>query len=263
MNLLKQTLLILTYATVIISCEAQEEGQSSEENEVKELKLNVLKEIPRKHVGFTQGLFILDGKLYESTGLYGKSKIRRIDLNTLELELSKDLPKQFFAEGLTPLSNGRMAQITWRAKTGIVYDREGINVEKVFKYDTEGWGLASKEDQIVMSDGSDTLQFLDPETLKVINKVNVTMDGKKVKDINELEWVGDAIYANVWMKDEIIKIDPSTGKVIATINCKGIYPDRPRDPNAVLNGIAYDHDENVFYITGKLWKNLYKVEFVE
>jgi len=262
---LKIFLTTLLSCAAFISCEAQESTKTEEmkEPKVKQLRLEVLKEIPRKHIGFTQGLFILDGKLYESTGLYGKSKIRRIDLKTQRLEAGKDLPKEIFAEGLAPLPNGKMAQLSWRSKVGLIYDRKSLNVEKAFKYNTEGWGLATKDEQVVMSDGSDVLQFLHPTSLKVINKIKVTKEGKSVKDINELEWVGHFIYANVWMKDEIIKIDPETGKVIASIDCSKIYPNRPKDPDAVLNGIAYDDDEEVFYITGKLWKNLYKVKFVE
>jgi len=235
--------------------------QSCLGGEVEKLKPVVIEEIPRKHIGFTQGFFILDGKLYESTGLYGKSKIRRIDLKTQELEISKDLPKHIFAEGLTPIGDGQMIQLSWQAKTGIVYDRDKLNISKVFKYETEGWGITSKGKEIVMSDGSNLLYFLDPETYQVSKKVPVTRDGNALEDLNELEWVGDFIYANVWMTDEIVKIAPKTGHVIATIDCSALLPDRPRNEDAVLNGIAYNFDEKVFYLTGKLWPMIYKVRF--
>jgi len=228
---------------------------------VESLTVKVLEEIPRKHIGFTQGFFILDGKLYESTGLYGKSKIRRINLKTQELEISKDLPKHIFAEGLTPIGDNQMIQLTWQAKKGIIYDREKLNITKVFSYETEGWGITSHGDQIVMSDGSSQLRFLDPETLQVTKTITVTKAGKEIEHLNELEWVDGYIYANIWMRDEIIKIDPETGKVIASIDCSALLPERPLNKDAVLNGIAYDQEEKAFYITGKLWPVIYKVEF--
>ena len=231
--------------------------------EVKTMIPEVIKEIPRKHKGFTQGLFILEGKLYESTGLYGKSKVRRIDLATQKLELSKDLPANIFAEDLTPLADGRMVQITWQAKTGIVYDREHINISSIFQYETEGWGIASAGEQLVMSDGSDKLTFLDSKSFEVLRVQSVTKNGKPVEKLNELEWVGDHLYANVWMSDKIVKIAPKTGKVVASIDCSALLPQRPRNQDAVLNGIAYDSQTQSFYLTGKLWPAFFQVRFVE
>ncbi len=228
---------------------------------VESLRIKVLEEIPRKHIGFTQGFFILGGKIYESTGLYGKSKIRRIDLKTQELEISKDLPAHIFAEGLTPIGENQMIQLSWQAKKGIIYDREKLNITKVFSYETEGWGITSQGDQIVMSDGSAQLRFLDPEDFRVTKTITVTKAGKEIEHLNELEWVEGYIYANIWMQDEIIKIDPSTGQVIASIDCSALLPNRPLNKDAVLNGIAYDHTEKVFYLTGKLWPVIYQVEF--
>jgi len=233
--------------------------------EVESLQVEVLERHERKHVGFTQGLFILNGKLYESTGLYGESQIRRMDLRTEEMELSKQLPDHIFAEGLAPVGEGQMVQLTWKAKTGIVYDREELNIVKVFKYDTEGWGIASNGaagEQIVMSDGTATLRFLQPGSYEVTHHITVTRDGQPVDKLNELEWVDGYLYANVWMSNEILKIAPASGKVVATIDCTALRPAGLRNPDAVLNGIAYDPSEQVFYITGKLWPVWYKVRFV-
>ncbi len=229
--------------------------------EVELLSCEVIREIPRKHHGFTQGLFILDGKLYESCGLYGQSLIRRIDLAGQSLELSKSLPDHIFAEGLTPIGDQQMVQITWQEKTAIVYDREHINVQKVFKYETEGWGIAHSGDQLVMSDGSSTLTFRSPQTFQPLKRVQVTLNGSPVKKLNELEWVNGYIYANVWHEDYIVKIQPESGKVVAIIDCSQLLRKPLSDSEAVLNGIAYDASSNTFYLTGKLWPSLFQVRF--
>lgn len=227
--------------------------------EVKALKMEVIKEIERSKRGFTQGFFILDGKLYESTGGYGSSLVRRFDLASQEVEVSKALPENLFAEGLTPFREDQMIQLTWKKGLGIIYDREEINVVKTFRYDTEGWGITAQGDQVVMSDGSAHLFFLDPESLKVSKKVMVTKDGIAVKHLNELEWVGEYIYANVWLTDEIVKINPKTGEVVGSLDCKHLFKGKPNDRDAVLNGIAYDAEEGVFYLTGKKWSKMFKV----
>lgn len=230
--------------------------------EVKELKYEVLEEITRSKKGFTQGFFILEGKLYESTGGYGSSLIRRFDLKTQEVEVSKALPPDIFAEGLTPYGENEMIQLTWKKGLGIIYDREQVNIIKTFRYKTEGWGITSKGREIVMSDGSSTLYFLDPESLEVSQQRKVTANGAEVKQINELEWVGDFIYANVWLSDDILKINPETGKVVGKFNMKNLFPGRPKNQEAVLNGIAYDKEEDVFYLTGKTWGKMFKVKFL-
>ena len=230
--------------------------------EVPVLKYEVLQEVERSKKGYTQGFYIDEGILYESTGGYGSSQIRSFDLKTQKVIESKPLPKHLFAEGLTPYGDDAMIQLTWKAGLGIVYDKESINVRKVFRYKTEGWGITTKGKQIVMSDGSDTLTFLDPETLAPEHQIKVTMDGEPVHRLNELEWVDESIWANVWMTDEIVQISPKTGEVLAKVDCSNLLKGRrPRNRNAVLNGIAYDAREKVFWLTGKMWPTLYKVKF--
>lgn len=231
--------------------------------EVKSLKVEVIEEIERSKRGFTQGFFILEGKLYESTGGYGSSLVRRFDLDSQEEEVSKALPENLFGEGLTSFKEDQMIQLTWKKGLGIIYDREEINVVKTFRYETEGWGITSRGDEVVMSDGSAYLFFLDPESLTVSKEVKVTKGGVDLEHLNELEWVGEFIYANVWLTDEIVKINPETGEVVGSLDCKHIYKGKPKDRDAVLNGIAYDAEEEVFYLTGKKWTKMFKVKISE
>lgn len=227
------------------------------------MRCEVLAELERSKRGFTQGLFIDGGKLYESTGGYGSSLIRRFDLQSQELELSKALPADIFGEGITPFRDDLLLQLTWRKGLGIVYEKESLDIKKVFRYPTEGWGITAKGEEVVMSDGSAQLFFLHPDTFQVIRELTVTRGGKALERINEMEWVEDVIYANIWMTDEIVKINPETGEVLATIDCSGLLKKRPTAPDAVLNGIAYDPVSECFYITGKKWPTLYKVKFVK
>jgi len=254
---LRNTFLIVWKATVIsLICSM---GYS---DEVSILKCEILEEVSRAKKGYTQGFYIEDGVLYESTGGYGSSLIRSMDLKTQQVKVSKPLPNHLFAEGLAPYGEDAMIQLTWKAGLGIIYDRESINVRKVFKYSTEGWGIATKGTKVVMSDGSDSLTFLDPQTLTPVRQLKVTLEGQPVERLNELEWVEDTIWANVWMTDVIVGISPETGKVLAKVDCANLLEGkRPRDRNAVLNGIAYDSEEKVFWLTGKRWPTMYKVRF--
>ncbi len=231
--------------------------------EVEQLTYQVLEDIDRSKKGYTQGFFIKDGKLYESTGGYGSSLVRRFDLHTQEVELSKPLPADYFGEGIAAFGEDEMLQLTWRKGVGIVYDRESISFKRIFRYGTEGWGITTQGDQIVMSDGTDKLHFLNSETFQKEQELLVTKDGEKLEHLNELEWVGEHIYANIWLTDEIVKIDSTTGNVVATIDCKGLFKKRPKLKDAVLNGIAYDAKEEVFYLTGKTWSKMFKVKFVK
>lgn len=252
----------------LTSCQDNSENNTIEQNSppahvpAEQLKCKVLEEMTRPYRGFTQGLFIDAGKLYESTGGYGTSLVRRIDLKSQKIEVSKDLPNQYFGEGLAPFGDNKMIQLTWKSGQALVLDRENINVEKVFRYQTEGWGIATQKERMVMSDGSSKLTFMDPENFHPLKKISITKNGKPVELLNELEWVGDHIYANVWMTDEIVKIDSETGKVVASIDCRGLLK-KTLSSDAVLNGIAYDHSTQTFYITGKLWPKIFKVEFIK
>ena len=235
---------------------------SASGEQVKQLSYKVIESIERPSRGYTQGLFIDNGKLYESTGGYGSSLIRRIDLKTQQTEHSEKLPDHFFGEGLSPWGADRMIQLTWKKGIGIIYHQETMKLERIFRYQGEGWGISYKGDNLVMSNGSSNLFFLDPQTLTICQTLPITRLGKPVKNLNELEWVDDHIYANIWLTDEIVQIDAQTGIVTASIDCSNLNPQRSRfNTDAVLNGIAYDKSEEVFYLTGKTWKYLYKVTF--
>jgi len=239
--------------------------QACSESSVEHIEggIEIVEELARSQAGFTQGLFITDGKLYESTGLYGKSSIRRFDLESGELEVSKPLPKHLFAEGFTAQGTDKAVQLTWQEHIGIVYERASLNILKVFEYPMEGWGITNQGEALVMSDGSSSLYFLNPKTYQVEKKMEVTYQGSPLKKLNELEWVGDYIYANIWMSDQIAKINAQSGVVEMLYDCRSLYQPRPRDSDAVLNGIAYCPEEQLFYLTGKTWKKVYKVRFID
>lgn len=217
---------------------------------------------PHDPKAFSQGLVIVDGQLYESTGQYGESSLRKVDLQTGRVEQIVPIAKEYFAEGLTAL-NGKLYQLTWKERLAIVYDLQTLRALKSFRYDGEGWGLTTDGKELIMSDGSHRLKFLDPETFRVTRVVNV-MDGRRrVDKLNELEYVEGEVLANIWYSDRIARISPKTGQVIGWINAANLWPasERPSREH-VLNGIAYDQDQRRLYLTGKLWPRLYEVEIV-
>jgi glutaminyl-peptide cyclotransferase len=232
---------------------------------VERLTVQVIEALPHDADAFTQGLLLHDGYLYESTGLYGESTVRRVEPDTGTVIESVDLPSEQFGEGLA-LAGDRLYQMTWQEQTVHTYDVDGLRPLGDHTYDGEGWGLCYDGERLVMSDGSSTLWFRDPDTFNAIGQVQVTMDSSPVARLNELECVGDAVYANVWMTDQILKIDPSTGDVRAVVDASGLLPRGAllnRDPrDAVLNGIAYDSDRQVFYVGGKWWPTLFEACFV-
>ena len=221
----------------------------------------VIATFPHDTSSFTQGLvFASDGQLYESTGLEGESTLRRVDIATGQTLQKIDVPSQYFAEGLA-LVGDELLQLTWRHKLGFVYDRKTFKQKRTFSYTTEGWGIAyDGASSLVMSDGSDTLSFLDPKTLAVSKTLRVQEAGRPVGNLNELEWIEGEIWANVWMTDRIARISPNTGEVNAWIDLSSLYPASQRMPPAdVMNGIAYDKATRRIYITGKKWPRLYQI----
>ncbi len=213
---------------------------------------------------FTQGLLFYDGKLYESTGRYGQSQLRRVELATGETEQSIDISAEFFAEGLARVDD-RLIQITWQENTAFVYNLDTFEQIDQFSYEGEGWGLCYNGETLMMSDGTSVITERDPETFEVLRRVEVTVQGQPIDQINELECVGDRVYANIWQENLIIRFDPESGLVDQAVNATGLLPPATQQglpSGAVLNGIAYDPDNEVFYITGKLWPNLFEVEFV-
>ncbi len=221
----------------------------------------VIATFPHDTTSFTQGLvFASDGQLYESTGLQGESTLRRVDIATGKTLQRIDVPKEYFAEGLAMIGD-ELLQLTWQHHLGFVYDRKTFKQKRTFSYKTEGWGIAyDGTSRLVMSDGSDTLTFLDPKTQAVTRTLRVGDAGTPVGNLNELEWIEGEIWANVWMTDRIARISPNTGEVNAWVDLSTLYPLAERRPPAdVLNGIAYDKATRRIYITGKKWPRLYQI----
>jgi glutaminyl-peptide cyclotransferase len=222
----------------------------------------VIASFPHDTTSFTQGLvFAADGQLYESTGLQGESTLRRVDISTGQTLQRIDVPKEYFAEGLAMIGD-ELLQLTWQHRLGFVYDRTTFKQKRTFAYKTEGWGIAyDGASNLVMSDGSSTLTFLDPKTQAVTKTLRVQDAGKPILNLNELEWIEGEIWANVWMTDRIARISPNTGEVNAWIDLASLWPvaQRPMPAEQVLNGIAYDKATRRIYITGKKWPRLYQI----
>jgi glutamine cyclotransferase len=218
---------------------------------------------PHDPNAFTQGLIYVDGHLYESTGLKGRSSIRMVDLTTGRVLQKYDLPAQYFGEGLTDWRS-TLVQLTWQSHIGFVYDRFTFSLLRTFQYQGEGWGLTHDATQLILSDGTPYLRFLDPTTFRESRRIRVTdQAGHEVENLNELEYIHGEIYANIWQSDTIVRIYPRTGKVLGWIDLTGIIDKRElRDPGAVLNGIAYDATRDRLFVTGKLWPKLFEIKIV-
>jgi glutaminyl-peptide cyclotransferase len=219
----------------------------------------VVNAYPHDPTAFTQGLLFRDGYLFESTGQYGRSTLRRVRLETGEVLQQQPLAAQYFAEGLAAWDD-RLIQITWQSGVGFVYNVASLALEDTFEYPGEGWGLTAADDRLVMSDGTPVLRFLDPQTLVETGRLRVTYDGQAIAGLNELEFVNGELYANVWQTDQIVIIDLETGRVGGVLDLRGLLPpaDRAR-PVDVLNGIAYDATGDRLFVTGKLWPKLFEI----
>lgn len=216
---------------------------------------------PHDPHAFTQGLIYVDGHLYESSGLNGRSSLRLVDLTTGNVLQKHDLPAEYFGEGLTDWGS-TLIQLTWISHKALVYDRFSFLQQRTFDYEGEGWGLTHDAAQLIMSDGTSTLRFLDPKTFRVIRRLKVTdANGHPLERLNELEYIRGEIYANVWETDDIVRISPRTGKVLGRIDLSGIIDKRElRESGGVLNGIAYDAVGNRLFVTGKLWPKLFEIK---
>jgi glutamine cyclotransferase len=223
----------------------------------------VINSYPHDRNAFTQGLFYFNGRLYEGTGQETGSSLREVELKTGKVIRQLNLEPQLFGEGIT-LYNDRIFQVTWKSKVGFVYDRATFNLINRVYYQTEGWGLTTIKNQIVMSDGTNVLYFIDPEMFTVISRLEVYDNEKKADELNELEYINGEIWANIWMSDLIARIDPASGKVISYIDLHGILNDHETDTSVnVLNGIAYDEEGNRIFITGKNWPKLFEIKLTE
>lgn len=213
---------------------------------------------PHDPSAFTQGLVFYQGALYESTGLNGQSSIRKVDLQTGQVIKKVDVAQQYFAEGLTVL-NGRAYQLTWQSQRGFIYDPDSFQLLNTFNYTGEGWGLAHDGRSLMMSDGSNRIRFLNPDTFELERTISVYDGSLSVSNLNELEYIKGEIYANIWQTDQLVRIDPQSGRVTARINLTGLLADRSV-PVDWLNGIAYDERGDRLFVTGKLWPKLFEIK---
>lgn len=222
----------------------------------------IVNQYPHDPEAFTQGLIFADGYLYESTGLYGKSSLRNIDLKTGNILREIKLAPNVFGEGITLLNN-KIYLLTWKAKKGFIYDKETFQQTGSFTYPHDGWGLTNDGKNLIMSNGSSYIYFLEPKLFNITKKIKVIDQGEPVNQLNELEFINGKIYANIWRSNKIITIDPISGNVLEWINLSGILKKTDYKKRIdVLNGIAYDNINKRLFITGKLWPKLFEVELI-
>ena len=235
-------------------------NSAAENAVVANLGYQVVNSWPHDPDAFTQGLVFVDGKLLESTGQPGHSSLRSVDVQTGKVLKKVDVPVPYFAEGIAVLNN-KIYQLTWEHRLGFIYDAQNFQKIGEFQYSGEGWGLTTDGRSLILSDGSNRLRFLNPDSFQVVKTIAV-LDGKRpIGELNELEYVNGEIYANVWHQDRIAAIDPETGRVKAWIDLSGLLqPGDVQDPEAVLNGIAFDQASNRLFVTGKLWPKLFEIK---
>jgi glutamine cyclotransferase len=215
---------------------------------------------PHDRQAFTQGLVFQDGKLLESTGQEGRSSLRSVDLDSGQVLRKVDVARQYFAEGMTIL-NGKVYQLTWQNHLGFIYDYKTLQQIGQFNYEGEGWGLTNDGQSLILSDGTNRLRFLDPDSFRVTRTITVTADGKPINQLNELEFVQGEIFANIWHDQRIANINPQTGAVTSWIDCTGLLSSgEATDHEAVLNGIALDESSGRLFVTGKLWPKLFEIK---
>ena len=220
---------------------------------------DVVKSWPHDREAFTQGLVFHAGSLIESTGLNGRSTLREVDLETGRALKQVTLAPAYFAEGVAVIGS-QVVQLTWQNRKGFVYDVDTFQLLQEFAYEGEGWGLTTDGSALIISDGTSRIRFLDPAGFAVTRTVEVTMDGKPVDHLNELEFIQGEIFANVWQTDDVVRIDPATGSVRGVIDFSGLLPPQERRPDTdVLNGIAYDPKKDRLFVTGKRWPRLFEV----
>lgn len=229
------------------------------ETKARQVEFEVAKSYPHDRAAFTQGLLWHDGALYESTGLERQSSLRRVDLSTGRVLQSYRLPNNIFAEGLA-LANDKLIQISWQNEQAFVYDLKTFNPLGQWQYSGEGWGLAFDGKSFIMSDGSEYLSWRDAQTFREQKRIAVTMNGKAVRALNELEWINGEVWANVWHADYIVRINPQTGVVNSYLDCSMLRNLKwQRGGEDVLNGIAYDAQSKRIFITGKRWPRIFEI----
>lgn len=233
-------------------------------SEVAHYTYRVVKVYPHDPQAFTQGLFIQNGRLFESTGMAGASSLREVDLTTGEVKRKREIARPYFAEGVAPWGNAIIG-LTWTQGKAFVWDRDSFVPKGEFAYTGEGWGLTGDGTHLILSDGSDRLRFLDPQTFKVVGEVPVTLRGEPIEMLNELEYIGGQVYANVWQTDYIVRIDPKNGKINGIVDLKGLMAYGPAITQRidVLNGIAFNPETKHLLVTGKYWPALFEIELID
>jgi glutaminyl-peptide cyclotransferase len=245
---------------VVASCrngESNTGGEPPMEPTAPTVTVQQVRSYPHDSTAFTQGLVWLDGRLYESTGRYGQSSLRIVEVETGRVVQKVDLAQTYFAEGLAAVGD-TLYQLTWKEGVAFLYDAATLRQLGQVAYTGEAWGLASDGQRLIVSDGSSYLTFVDPATFQVDTTIRVTDAGQPVDQLNELEWVRGEVWANVWHTNQIVRIDPQTGRVKGRLDLTALIP-QVRDPEAVLNGTAYDPQGNRLLVTGKLWPRLYEI----
>ena len=222
----------------------------------------VVRSYPHDRGAFTQGLIVRNGFFYEGTGMNGRSGLRKVKIETGEVLQAKPLGAEYFGEGITDWK-GSLVQITWRSEIGFVYDLNTFEQTRTWTYTGEGWGLAHDDTHVIMSDGSSSLRFLDPATLKETGRIIVRAGMGPVERLNELEYVKGEIFANVWQTERIARISPKDGRVIGWIDLSGLLSPAERAGTDVLNGIAYDAAGDRLFVTGKLWPRVFEIKLVK
>jgi len=248
---------VLTIALLITGCKDSKDSETSAAYTYK-----VVKTYHHDPNAFTQGLVFDNGFLYESTGIYGSSTLRKVELETGRILQMHKLPDEFFGEGIT-IFKDRIIQLTYKSNIGFVYNKDSFELLQSFNYTTEGWGITHDGERLIMSDGSSTLYFLDPETLEQIGSIRVLDNGMPIGGLNELEYVKGQIFANVWPTERIVIIEPQMGQVIGWVYMDGLLNQQAFGQQIdVLNGIAYDAEGDRLFVTGKLWPKLFEIKLV-
>jgi len=257
-------ILLLALSLGTLDCQAgtavDRRSDDARRDEAPTFGYEVVKVYPHDPNAYTQGLIFRDGVLLESTGREGTSSLRRVELETGKVLNQVDVPAPYFAEGLAQLKD-KLYQLTWQHQLCFVYDHQSFEKVGQLAYEGEGWGLTTDGSSLLLSDGSNRIKFLDPESFNVSRTLNV-VDGKRaVKELNELEYIKGEIFANVWHQDRVAIIDATTGKVNGWVDLKGLLgPGEVSDGEAVLNGIAYDDATGRLFVTGKLWPKLFEIK---